>query len=112
MHKTFDKFYFAFVLGIVFLITIPLSMATYYINAWPTDSELAYIPSAAQLFNSPYLSQMHEVTRFKILYGKETLILGIALMQRLLNDTTTLFPNVFLLLLATGISGVLIFLIL
>lgn len=103
------------VIGITLFIVLGLAKSTYYINYWPSDSQNPYIPTAARLFELKFLSDMHDVPvsgQLKItMRGKEALILGIAVMQRLLNDTETLYPNVLLLIFATGISAVLIYFI-
>src|SRR6185503_18039729 len=110
-----SRLYLALILVIVFLIILFLSISTFYINYWPTDSENPYLPTAAKLFTLPHLSSMHDLPQMPSLKltmrCKETLILGIALMQKIFNDYESLYPNVFLLILATGISSVLIYLI-
>src|SRR3989338_11166877 len=102
-----------FVIGMTLFIVLCLAKSTYYINYWPSDSHNPYIPTAARLFELRFLSQMHELPvngQLKLtMHGKETLILGIALMQRILNDTQSLYPNVLLLIFATGISSILIY---
>jgi len=109
------KSYLTYVVAITFAITVLLSFKTYYINYWPTDSENPYIPTAAQLFKLPFVSHMHLLPQTRNLQltmrGKETLIIGIAVMQQLLRDDTTLFPNILLLILAIGISSILLYLI-
>lgn len=103
------------VFGLTALIAMTLSFATYYINYWPTDSEYPYLPAAAKLFELPHISDIHNIPFKGVLrvnmHGKETLIVGIAILQKIFNDTTTLFPNVFLLIIAVGISAVLIYFI-
>src|SRR3989338_6585199 len=109
----YQKFYLAFVIIFSLAGVVFLSCATYYINYRPTDSENPYIPVARQFFKLPYPSAMHEIPVAGMLkltmHAKETLIAGIALFQKLLNDSETLYPNVLLLILATGLSGVLIY---
>ncbi len=112
----YKKYYVFFIITLTLLAAISLSVATYYINYWPTDSESPYIPAARYLFNLPYISQIHDLFEygpFKLtMRAKETLILGIAIMQRFFNDYESLFPNVFLLILAVAASGILIYSIL
>src|SRR3989338_7797114 len=90
-----------------------LAIATYYINYWPSDSEYPYLPTAAKLSSLPYLSYMHHIPETQLLKltmrAKETLIVGIAIMQQLLNDTQSLYPNVLLLIIAHGISCLLFY---
>src|SRR5438477_7796087 len=108
-------YYRTIVIGLTLLIVLSLSQSTYYINYWPSDSHNPYIPTAAHLFELKFLSQMHDVPvngQLKLtMHGKETLILGIAIMQKILHDTQSLYPNVLLLILATGISSVLMYFI-
>ena len=107
-HTYYLNFILIFSLG----ITLFLSVATYYINYWPTDSHHPYIPAATRLFDQPFVSAMHEAVGFKLIMRfKETLVLGIAIMQRLLNDFSSLYPNVLLLILAVNASTVLFYFI-
>lgn len=103
------------VIGLTALIALILSFATYYINYWPTDSEYPYLPAAAKLFELPHISDIHNIPLKGVLrvnmHGKEALIVGIAILQKALNDYITLFPNVLLLILAVCTSAVLIYLI-
>ncbi len=113
--SSYRKYYLPFVIAFSLAAAIFLSFRTYYINPWPTDSENPYIPTAAQLFELPYISDMHSVPIFGMLrltmHGKEALVFGIAIVQRFFNDFETLFPNVFLLITAVFSSSILIFLI-
>lgn len=108
------RFYLTIVLLISLVLAIALAKATYDICSWPTDSELAYIPAATRIFTTPFISDLHHSTliQFKIMHGKEALVVAIAVLQHLLNDFEGLFPNILVLILATAGSGVLIFLIL
>src|ERR1041385_2173289 len=108
------KFYWPLVLVISLSIAALLIAATHRINFWPTDSELAYIPAATQVFSTPFISDLHHATLFQynIMHGKETLVVAIALAQRITNDYESLFPNILVLILAATGSGLLIFLIL
>jgi hypothetical protein len=92
-------------------IALLLAAATYRINFWPTDSEMAYIPSATQVFRKPFISDLHHVTLipFYIMHGKETLVVAIGILQRILNDYESLFPNILVLILATMGSSLLVF---
>ena len=110
-----SRSYLSFVLATSLLIGGWLSYSTFYINHWPTDSQDPYIPTAARLFEKPWLSQMHTIPepgpkQFHM-RGKEVLILGIAVMQRIWNDYESLYPNVLLLIIATVISIICIYLI-
>ncbi|MFA5059473.1 MAG: glycosyltransferase family 39 protein [Candidatus Omnitrophota bacterium] len=113
--SSWNKHYLRFIVLVVVLIAIALSIATYHINYWPTDSENPYLPAARKLFELPYISQIHDLfsfSSFKLtMRAKETLILGIAIMQKLLNDYDSLYPNVLLLILAVAISSLLIYFI-
>jgi hypothetical protein len=102
------------VVAISLLIAGALILSTKGIRFWPTDSELAYIPAATQVFSTPFISDLHRSTllRYNIMHGKETLVVGIAVAQRILNDYESLFPNILVLILAAMGSGILIFLIL
>ncbi len=109
----FRKYYFIATVIITSAILLLLSSLTYYINDWPTDSEIAYIPAARGIFSSIFISHLHQLSNipFDILYGKEAMIVGISVLQNLLHDSQSLFPNVLLLILATCLSGILIYLI-
>ncbi len=108
-----QRFYFLFILVFSLTIIFLLSLSTYYINFWPSDSYTPYIPTARRLFEKPFLSEMHDLPidgLIKItMHGKEALILGIAVMQRILNDFQSLYPNVFLLIISIGISSILFY---
>ena len=110
-QKGIKPFLFVFVFAT--LIAVLLSWGTYDINFWPTDSYYPYVPTAAKLFDLPYLSKMHDLPTGELtkinMRGKEVLILGIAIMQRLLKDTQSLFPNVLLLIIAVYISTILFY---
>ena len=110
-QKGIKPFLFVFVFAT--LIAVLLSWGTYDINFWPTDSYYPYVPTAAKLFDLPYLSKMHDLPTGELtkinMRGKEALILGIAIMQRLLKDTQSLFPNVLLLIVAVYISTILFY---
>ncbi len=97
------------------LICSALAAATYYINYWPSDSQNPYVPTAAKLFQLHYISDIHNLPLPGILrinmHGKEALILGIAIMQKILRDPVSLYPNVLLLITAVGICAILIYLI-
>ncbi|MDP2653664.1 MAG: hypothetical protein Q8Q08_06495 [Candidatus Omnitrophota bacterium] len=101
--KTKEKYFPAIVLA-GGLILVWLAWTTREINFWPSDSYKPYVPTAARLFELPALSRMHELPDTPIhrlnMHGKEALVLGIAVMQRILNDTESLYPNVLLLLLS------------
>jgi hypothetical protein len=106
--------FLTWVLTISLAIAAGLIAATHRINFWPTDSELAYIPAATQVFSTPFISDLHHATLFNynIMHGKETLVVAIAVAQRILNDYESLFPNILVLILTAAGSGILIFLIL
>jgi hypothetical protein len=112
MSETSSQKYFFLTLLISLLISLLLALNTYYINFWPTDSCNAYTPAAAKLFDQKFISQIHEAVGFQlIMRGKETLILGIAFMQRLLGDFKSLYPATLLLIIVTNVCSVLIYLI-
>ncbi len=96
-------------------IGIYLACTTIYINFWPSDSHNPYIPTAARLFQLHFLSQMHQLPtegQLKIvMHGKEALILAIALMQKILGDTESLYPNTLVLILAIQTSTILFYFI-
>src|SRR3989338_8258798 len=118
MHITFLRrpvVTFLIVVLLTLSISTYLSIATYYINYWPTDSENPYLPTAAKLFNLRHISDIHRLPLVGILklnmHGKEALIAGIAIMQRILNDTSSLTPNVLLLIIAVAVSSIAVFVI-
>lgn len=100
---------------ITFCISLYLGINTYYINYWPTDSENPYLPTAAKLFNMQHISDIHRLPLVGILkvnmHGKEALIVGIAVMQKFLNDTASLYPNVLLLIIVSAVSSISVFVI-
>lgn len=108
-----EKYYFPAVIVIATLAAVLLACGTYKINFWPSDSYNPYAPTAARLFELPHLSLMHTLPDQSLnqlnMRGKEALILGIALMQRLLGDTRSLYPNVLLLILAVWVSSLVIY---
>jgi hypothetical protein len=110
MSETSSKKYFLLTFIISISISLWLACTTYYINFWPTDSCNAYTPAAAKLFDQKFISEVHEAVGFQlIMRGKETLILGIALMQRLLGDFKSLYPATLLLIIVTNGCSILIF---
>ncbi|MCR4336456.1 MAG: hypothetical protein NUV91_01435 [Candidatus Omnitrophica bacterium] len=105
-----SRAYLILAIFIILILSIALGVATFWINFWPTDSYFFYLPTARELFKVEYLSQMHDVLPGTIvMHGKETLVLGIAIMQKMLNDTQSLYPNVLLLIIATAISSLSIY---
>ncbi len=108
------QYYFILVFLITFTLSTALGVSTYRINFWPTDSELAYIPAATQVFSTPFISHLHHATliQYNIMPGKEALVVGIAFFQRILTDFEGLFPNILVLIFATAGSGILIYAIL
>jgi len=109
------RHFLLFAVVLTFLLCGALAAATYYINYWPSDSQNPYVPTAAKLFQLNHISDIHRLPLPGILrinmHGKEALILGIALMQKLLHDPLSLYPNVLLLIIAVGGSAILIYLI-
>jgi hypothetical protein len=82
-----------------------LAVETRHINFWPTDSYFFYLPAARRLFDLPYISDLHNLSSNNalssvVMHGKETLILGIAIFQKILGDTESLYPNILLLICA------------
>ncbi len=108
------KYYLLIAVIITLTLAVLLGQATYRICSWPTDSELAYIPAATHVFMTPFISDLHHSTliQFKIMHGKEALVVAISIFQHLLNDFEGLFPNILALICATAGSSLLIFLIL
>lgn len=108
------KYYAPLTIIVSLAIAILLAISTWRICSWPTDSELAYIPAATHVFMTPFISDLHHSTliQFKIMHGKEALVVAISIFQHLLNDFEGLFPNILALICATAGSGILIFLIL
>ena len=115
MIKKDRRHFLLFAVVLTFLLCGALAAATYYINYWPSDSQNPYVPTAAKLFQLNHISDIHRLPLPGILrinmHGKEALILGIALMQKLLHDPLSLYPNVLLLIIAVGGSAILIYLI-
>jgi hypothetical protein len=107
--------YTAFLIIFIVLMTAWLGRTTCYINAWPSDSAASYIPTAAKLFEMRFFSQMHDLHLHGLsrlnMRGKEALIVDIAILQRILGDTKSLYPNILLLILSCGLSSGLLFLI-
>ncbi len=107
--------YTAFLIIFIVLMTAWLGRTTCYINAWPSDSAASYIPTAAKLFEMRFFSQMHDLHLHGLsrlnMRGKEALIVDIAILQRILGDTESLYPNILLLILSCGLSSGLLFLI-
>lgn len=113
LTKHHSKFYFIAVFLISISISLYLAISTYYINFWPTDSWNAYRPAGKALFDHPFISQVHDEVGFKlIMRGKETLILAIAVMQRILGDFESEYPAVLVLIVALNVCSVLVFQIL
>lgn len=108
--KHYSRLLFPAVLIISISISLYLAVSTYYINFWPTDSWNAYRPAGKMLFDHPFISQVHDAVGFKlIMRGKETLILAIALTQRLLRDFESEYPAVLVLIAAMNGCSVLVF---
>ncbi|MFA5261713.1 MAG: hypothetical protein WC450_10840 [Candidatus Omnitrophota bacterium] len=107
--------YTVVVVAFIVLMTAWLARTTYYINAWPSDSAASYIPAAEKLFDMSFFSQMHELHLHGLsklnMRGKEALIVAIAVLQRILGDPKSIYPNVLLLILSSGLSAWLILLI-
>lgn len=101
------------VAGLILLVAVPLAVSTYYINFWPTDSHAPYIPAASKLFSLPHISSIHDLPFKGILQvnmrGKDALILGIAVMQKILHDPVSLYPNILLLIISFAVSCWLVF---
>jgi hypothetical protein len=112
--KTKSSWIFTIVILTSLIIAISLIIATWDINFWPTDAEIYYFDIALQLPHYKYLSEMHkpmEAENLLWLHGKEILILCISLMQRFMNDFSTLRPFMMVGILSTCFSGILVFLI-
>ena len=110
------RYYLAAALFVSVVLASAMAWATRFINFWPTDSSIFYLPVARDLFNFPYFSWMHNYLKYKlgyvhVLHGKEALVLLIAIMQRLLGDSETIFPNILVLILAVQISGLAVYFI-
>ncbi|MDP2653665.1 MAG: hypothetical protein Q8Q08_06500 [Candidatus Omnitrophota bacterium] len=104
---------FLFVLATTLAIFLILAYQTFYINYWPSDSFIPYIPAASHLFETRYFSEIHSIPINQALWitmhAKETLILGIAVLQRLLRDIDSLYPNVLLLLMSVAASSLFLY---
>ena len=107
--------YAAVILVFIVVMNGWLAKTTYYINAWPSDSAASYIPTAERLFEMKFFSQMHDLHLHGLsklnMRGKEALVAGIAVLQRLLGDTKSLYPNILLLILSVALSAWVIYLI-
>ena len=70
-------------------------------------------PRPERLFDMPFFSHMHDLHLHGLsklnMRGKEALVVGIAFLQRLLRDTKSLYPNVLLLIISSGLSAWLFF---
>ncbi len=110
-----SKLFLGLVIVLALIATAALGFRTADLRCWPGDSCISYIPAAAGLFSGGQLSSMHENAADSLsrlnMRGKEALVLAIALAQRMLSDTTGLFPNILVLLIAAGLSIVLFYLI-
>src|SRR3989338_5982858 len=87
----FSRIYLTLVLALTTVIAIGLAAETQGINPWPTDSDYFYIPTAANLFSLPHLSDMHNIPSAGTLgrvnmHGKESLVFLIAVAQKILGD--------------------------
>jgi len=116
-NNQIDVVYLSIVIMIMSIITAWFSWSTFYINFWPTDSHMFYLPAARSLFHLQYFSQIHLLLSPQhlltiVMHGKEALVLAIAIMQKLLQDNVTLFPNIMVLILAVQVSALCIYLIL
>jgi len=104
------------VIAATLAIAIALAAGTYYINYWPTDSYTPYTSTATRLLTKPFFSQMHEIPSDGVLrltmHGKEALVVAIAVMQRILGDLKSLFPNVLVLIIAMAVSAIALYFIL
>lgn len=101
-----------FVVLISILIGICLTLATWRINFWPTDAEDFYISTAARLPQLKYLSQMHRFVddvRKRWLHGKEMFFVLSSVFQDIFEDYTGLRPLIFVCILATCFSAILVY---
>jgi hypothetical protein len=109
--------YYSWILVVVLTTAASLFLIfqTQDIKCWPSDSCLSYVPTAAKLSWFTFPSQMHQLPQDRLsqlnMHGKEILIIGIAFFQWLLQDKSSLFPNILLLILSFQISALLLFLI-
>lgn len=110
-----DNVYLTAIIIILLISFIWFFKATAGIKPWPTDSYFFYRPAAKRVLSLNYISDIHKYIQgsyFRVLlHGKEALIWAYAIMQRILNDTETIFPNIVVLLIANHVSALLIFLI-
>ncbi len=96
------------------IVASALTVATWDINYWPTDTEDSYLGLAEKLSTLKYISQMHEVVdqeKVRWLHGKEMFIVAIAFFQRMFDDYKTLRPPVVMCIAAIGLSSIFVFLI-
>lgn len=110
-----SRYYLFLVILITAALGFGLALSTRYINFWPTDSYSHYLPAARNLFDLPHLSDMHFAfpdfaSQLKV-HGKEVLILGIAIMQRILHDPQSLYPNVLLVIIAVSVASIFMYLV-
>ena len=106
--------YEAAVFIIASIVAIYLSKILFYINCWPTDSCSLYIPAARRLFEPPFfLSQVHNLFETDLtalaMFGKEYLILGIAVFQNILGDWQSLYPNILFLIIVNYIASLMVY---
>lgn len=107
-----------FSLVIVFcslFIAVGLTLATWNINFWPTDTEVYYLDAARQLPQLKFVSQMHaslDEERVRWLHGKEGFVVAAAIAQQIMGDTQTLRPFILVDVIAVFLSSILVFLIL
>ena len=93
------------------VIAVSLAVSTYHIDFFPTDSCFFYLPAARKFLQNFIVADMYYVRDGYLLFihGKEALVMGIALLQKLLGDSTSLFPNILLLIISIFISTNILF---
>ena len=96
------------------LIGAVLTVSTWNINFWPSDTEMYFIEPALRLHSLNHISQIHESfdeVRVRWLHGKEMFILSASIMQGVINDFETLRPFILVCILSFCSSAILIFLL-
>ncbi|HOW34805.1 MAG TPA: hypothetical protein PL155_00105 [Candidatus Omnitrophota bacterium] len=101
-----------FVVLLSIVVGIWLTVATWRINFWPTDAEDYYISTSARLSQLKYPSQMHgfvDDVRKRWLHGKEMFLIFSSIIQDIFKDYAGLRPLIFVCILATCLSAVLVY---
>jgi hypothetical protein len=93
-------------------LALALALSLRAMTCIPTDAGSLYLPAAARLLPGHFLSEMHQgpdLPARLFLYGKEISILHFSQMQRVLHDTTGLWPLTLVCIIAFILSSIVLF---